>query len=104
MFYMGNVTIHEKEVLGLLGERLRGLRLLRNESQEIMGERLGMSRQRYARMESGDPRIPIGSWIAASSLLNRLDDWHLLLQEAEDLFLRAEIERKRKNRKRASKK
>ena len=101
---MNNITIEEREALGELGGRLRGLRLLRNESQQLMGERLGMSRQRYARMESGDPRIPIGSWIAASALVNRLDDWHSLLQEEEDLFLRAEIERKRKSRKRASKK
>jgi len=101
---MCNLNDKEKAVLVSLGNRLRALRLHRNEGQKTMSERLGVSRQKYARMEKGDPRIPISAWILASSILTRLSDWQSLLQEEDNLFLRAEIERKSKTRKRASKK
>jgi transcriptional regulator with XRE-family HTH domain len=100
MYYIGP---KETKVLKALGNRLRAYRLHRNESQQIMSERLRMSRQKYARMESGDPRIPIGSWITVSCILNRLDDWRFIFLEEENLFLRAEIESKFNSRQRASK-
>lgn len=34
-------------------------------SQDEMARRIGVSRSTYLRMESGDPRIPIGCWIGA---------------------------------------
>lgn len=36
-------------------------------SQTAMAERLGCSRSTLVRMEQGDPRIPIGVWLAAWS-------------------------------------
>ncbi len=99
---MRNLIAEENETLEALADRLRALRLHHNESQQVMGERLGISRQKYARMEKGDPRIPIGCWLIVSNVLSRLNDWQSLFLEEEDLFLRAEIERKTKKRKRAS--
>jgi len=101
---MRHLLAEETEVLKALGKRLKALRLHRNETQKLMGERLGLSRQAYARMENGDPKTPIGLWIFASSIFHRLQDWDSVLLEEENLFLRAEIEKKRNKRKRASRK
>jgi hypothetical protein len=51
-------------------------------------------------MEEGDPKTPIGCWIAASTVLRKLADWDYVFKE-ENLFLRAEIEEKLHKRKRA---
>jgi len=88
-----------ESLLLLLGKRLREARLARNESQELFAQRLGLTRQSYSRMEKGSPKTLIGNWLAASSILGRLDDWQAVLAEKEDLF--AKLERKKSKRQRA---
>ncbi len=49
-----------------IGESLRVYRAnLVAVSQEEMARRIGVSRSTYIRMESGDPRVPLGCWIGA---------------------------------------
>ncbi|MBW2620849.1 MAG: helix-turn-helix transcriptional regulator [Deltaproteobacteria bacterium] len=88
-----------ESLLLLLGKRLREARLARNESQELFAQRLDLTRQSYSRMEKGSPKTLIGNWLAASSILGRLNDWQNVLAEKEDLF--AKLERKKSKRQRA---
>jgi len=88
-----------ESLLQQLGERLRGARLARNESQELFAQRLGLTRQSYSKMEKGSPQTLIGKWMEASSLLDRLDGWLDVLAPKEDLF--AKLERKTSKRQRA---
>jgi transcriptional regulator with XRE-family HTH domain len=79
-----------ESLLKQLGQRLKKARLDRNESQELFAQRLGLTRQSYSRMEKGSPQTLIGNWLAASSILGRLDDWKEVLVEKEDLFVKFE--------------
>ena len=72
---MFNKNIEIESLLKRLGQRLKEARLARNESQELFAQRLGLTRQSYSRMEKGSPQTLIGNWMAASSILGRLDDW-----------------------------
>ena len=96
---MFNKNIETESLLKRLGQRLKEARLARNESQELFAQRLGITRQSYSRMEKGAPQTLIGNWIAASSILGRLDDWKDILAEKEDLF--AKYEKKSSKRQRA---
>jgi transcriptional regulator with XRE-family HTH domain len=96
---MINNNINVGSLLKRLGQRLKGARLARNESQELFAQRLGLTRQSYSRMENGSPQTMIGNWLAASSILGRLDDWKDVLAEKEDLF--AKFEKKSSQRQRA---
>lgn len=96
---MFNNAINVESLLKRLGERLKEARLARNESQELFAQRLCLTRQSYSRMEKGSPKTLIGNWLAASSILGRLDDWQDVLAEKEDLF--AKIEKKSSKRQRA---
>ncbi len=89
-----------ESLLQQLGERLKEARLARNESQELLAQRLGITRQSYSKMEKGYPQTPIGNWLAASSILGLLGGWQEVLAAREDLF--AQFERKSAKRKRAS--
>jgi len=80
-------------VLLKLGQRLKEARLDRNESQEVFAQRLGLARQTYSKMEKGSPQIPIGAWLEASLILNRLQSWEGVLAPQENLF--EEFEKKR---------
>ncbi len=82
-----------------LGQRLKEARLARNESHKLFAQRLGLTRQSYSRMEKGSPQTMIGNWLAASSILGRLNDWKDVLAEKEDLFAR--FEKKSNKRQRA---
>jgi transcriptional regulator with XRE-family HTH domain len=77
-------------ILKLLGQRLKEARLARNESQELFAQRLGLTRQSYSRMEKGTSQTMIGNWLAASSVIGRLDDWQNVLVEKQDLFTQFE--------------
>lgn len=79
-------------MLKRLGALLRAARLERNESQEILAQRLGVSRQTYGKMERGEASVPIGYWLAVSQILGRLDSWSEVLQEKQDLFARYDHE------------
>ena len=91
------------EHLKRLGERLRQARIERNEMQQLFADRLGLSRPTLSRMESGDPRVSVGAWVKALSLLGRLDDLDLLLASEDDLFEQYE-RANRPHRRRASRK
>ncbi len=78
------------DILQQLGNRLQAARLQRNESQELFGARLGLTRQSYAKMEKGLGTVSIGTWLEASEILGRLDTWNEVLAEPDDLFERFE--------------
>jgi len=86
-------------MIRLFGERLKEARLARNESQEVFAQRLGLTRQSYSRMEKGSPQTSIGNWLAASSILERLNGWQEVLAPKEDLFMK--FEKKSSKRQRA---
>ena len=88
-----------ESLLVLLGARLKEARLARNESQELFAQRLGLTRQSYSRMEKGSPQTLIGNWLAACSILGRLDGWQEVLAPKEDLF--AKFDKKSSKRRRA---
>jgi transcriptional regulator with XRE-family HTH domain len=93
-------NIEVESLLQQLGQRLKNARLARNESQELFAQRLGLTRQSYSKMEKGSPQTLIGNWLAASSILGRLEGWKEVLAEKEDLF--AKFEEKSSARQRAS--
>jgi len=76
----------QEDICQSLGRRLRQLRLQYNESQAIFAQRMGVSRQTYAKMEKGHPSTPIGLWVKTSSLLNRQDEWAVIFKEERSLF------------------
>jgi transcriptional regulator with XRE-family HTH domain len=96
---MINNNSYIESLLKQLGQRLKEARLSRNESQEVFAQRLGLTRQSYSRMEKGSSQTLIGNWLAASSILGRLDDWQEILAEKENLF--AKFEKKSSKRQRA---
>ena len=96
---MINKDIDIESLMKQLGKRLKQARLLRNESQELFAQRLGITRQSYSKMEKGSPRTPIGNWLMASSILGRLGGWRDVLAAQEDLF--TQFERTREKRQRA---
>lgn len=96
------ININIEPTLEQLADRLKKARLARNESQEVFGARLGLTRQTYSKMEKGVPSVPIGYWLAASEILDRLQTWQEVLAEKEDLF--EQFQRKKLKRKRASRK
>ena len=100
---MLSMNNNDKEISRLLkeiGDRLKAARLARNESQEVFAGRIGLTRQSYSKMEKGTASVPIGSWLAASDILNRLDTWQWVLVENTDLF--EQFERKQMTRQKAS--
>ena len=86
-----------------LGQRLRRIRLDRDESQQRFAARLGTSIPTLRKMENGDPGVSIGLWVDALYLLDRLSDIDHLLKEQQTLFDRWD-RHKIKPRRRASKK
>ena len=99
---MFNINIDIESLLEQLGQRLKNARLARNESQELFAQRLGLTRQSFSKMEKGSPQTLIGNWLAASSILGRLEDWKDVLAEQEDLF--DTFEKKSSERQRAGSK
>ena len=95
---MFNINIDIESLLKLLGQRLKEARLSRNESQELFAQRIDLTRQSYSQMEKGSPQTLIGNWLAASSILGRLDDWKDLLAGKEDLFAKFEIKSNKRQR------
>lgn len=102
MLTMNNKDEKIVHLLNQIGDRLREARLARNESQEIFAARIGISRQSYSKMEKGSASVPIGKWLSASDILNRLDTWQEVLAEKTNLF--EEFERKQLTRQRAGSK
>ncbi|MFT5240325.1 MAG: transcriptional regulator with XRE-family HTH domain [Kiritimatiellia bacterium] len=74
------------EKLKGLGSRLRAERLRRNDTQVIFAARLGISVPTLRKMESGDPSVLVGYWVAALNVLDRAGDLDAILAAPEDLF------------------
>jgi transcriptional regulator with XRE-family HTH domain len=74
------------EKLKSLGSRLRAERLRRNDTQAMFSARLGISVPTLRKMESGDPRVLVGYWLAALNVLDRAGDLDAILAAPEDLF------------------
>lgn len=90
------------ESLEALGERLRDIRLKRDETQKVFAIRLGVSVPTYQKLEAGNPTVNIGLWVNVLDLLQRRSDLDHLLSERDSLFDQFEA-RKTKKRKRATK-
>ncbi|MCK5319133.1 MAG: hypothetical protein KAJ55_14565, partial [Anaerolineales bacterium] len=52
-----------------------------------------------SKMEKGSPSVPIGYWLVAGNILNRLSTWKDVFAEQENLFAR--FDKKAKVRRRA---
>ncbi len=99
---MGNET----NQLCSLGLRLRNERLMRNETQALFSARIGVSVPTLRKMETGDPTVQIGHWVAVLQILDREGDLDLLISPPEDMFAKYESinipERRRAARKKRS--
>lgn len=85
-------------VVKKLGQNLKEARLARNETQELFAARIGLTRQSYAKMEKGVGTVPLGSWLAASDILGRLETWQNVLEEPKDLFEIYESQQQKRQR------
>lgn len=85
-----------------LGTRLRNERLKRNETQGMFAARIGVSVPTLRKMESGDPTVLIGHWIAVLDILDQAGDIDSILALPEDLFAKYELT-KAPTRRRATK-
>lgn len=85
------------DILKALGGRLRNERLRRNETQQVFAARIGTSVPTLLRMESGDPKVQFGFWVAALEILDRSADLNRLLASL-DLFERFEQTQKPQRR------
>lgn len=83
---MTDFQISCENILSDLGQRLRALRLERNETQFVFAQRIGTSRITLGKMEKGNSSVSIGLWVAASILLDRQKDWDALFEKQHDLF------------------
>lgn len=84
-----------------LGQRLKTIRLDRNDTQKRFAARLGVSIPTLRAMERGDPGVRIGLWVEALWLLDRLDDLDKLLAFETNLFEERDQAGKRRSRQRA---
>jgi transcriptional regulator with XRE-family HTH domain len=89
---MSGINLHPLEALG---ERLRQMRIARNETQQRFCARLGVSVPTLRRMERGDPAVQVGLWVRALEVLGRAADLDLLLAERQTLFDQAEAKPRR---------
>jgi len=102
MLTMINKSEEISHLLQEIGDRLKEARMARNESQEVFAARIGLTRQSLSKMEKGVGSVPIGSWLAASDILDRLETWQGVLAEQTNLF--EEFERKGSARQKAGRK
>lgn len=102
MFYINN---DEEAALKQLGERLEQWRLQRNESQESLAARIGISLVTYSKMTQGMSTVKIGYWVRALSLLSSLGELDTLLKEQKSFFSERDktktVKQKRIKRKRS---
>ncbi len=83
MYY---VNITEDKALKALGNRLEAWRLKRNETQESLASRIGISTLTYSKMANGVSTVRIGYWVRALNLLTSLAELDELLKEKESFF------------------
>lgn len=80
----------ESSSLAALGMRLKSARERfhgnRRERQSDFAARVGVSVPTYRKMEKGDPGVPVGYWVRALWLLDRLDELDGLIAPEDPLF------------------
>jgi len=85
---------NEIKVLAALGDRIRLARKRRKIGTETAAARAGISRMTLNRIESGSPKVAMGSYFRVLSVLHLKDDFNLLAEddqlgrELQDLELR----------------
>lgn len=65
-----NLPTVPKAVITALGKAIALARQQKKWSQTTLAERVGVSRQKIARLEHGDPKIDIGTLVTSAWLLN----------------------------------
>ncbi|RUM43000.1 MAG: hypothetical protein DSY80_06305 [Desulfocapsa sp.] len=88
---MPNTTL---SILAQLGQRLRQARILKKETQEDLGTRIGVSRQVIARMEKGVPGTQLDNWLKVSDYLDLLSTWKDVMNIREDPFEKFDREKR----------
>ena len=83
---MFSFTSAEQQTLQNLGARLEAQRLAKNETQQVLAARLGISIPTYRKMIHGDPNVKVGYWIQAVNLRGSLQDFETILQAKSSLF------------------
>ena len=74
----------------LLGDRIKALRIARNYTQEQMADQLGMSRQKYARIENGVNSITLEILAKIAKIMNvTVGDITKILDESPSVAYRA---------------
>jgi len=69
----------DEQLLGLVGERLAGLRLARNLTQEQLAEQAGLGLRTVQRMESGATATQLSGFLRVCRVLGILDRLELFL-------------------------
>jgi hypothetical protein len=69
-----------------LGNRLKTLRLARNDTMAVFAQRLGVSAGTIRAMEHGIATVQIGTWVKALWILDRLDDLNGVLAQKTSLL------------------
>ncbi len=69
------LNVIENDILKKLGDRLKEVRLERNDPQKEFACRIDVSIPTLHKMEQGSPSISIGVWVKALSILGRLEDF-----------------------------
>ena len=82
-----------RRTLIALGERFRLARLARNESQDVLAQRLRISVPTLRAMERGNSSVQIGYWATALWALGRTEEMDAVCAEKRDLFAEADRER-----------
>lgn len=84
------VSISESAAaLAGLGERLRAVRVARNQTMAVFAARIGVSIPTLRAMERGAPTVQVGAWANALWAFDRLEDLATVLAERESLLERA---------------
>ena len=85
----------QQQHLSELGNRLKSLRLARNDTMAIFAQRLGVSAGTVRAMEHGTATVQIGAWVKALWVLDHLDDLNGVLAQKESLLDQARAPRNR---------
>jgi transcriptional regulator with XRE-family HTH domain len=72
--------------LVMLGQRLRALRLARNDTMAVFAQRLDISAATLRAMERGVATVQIGAWINALWVLGRLSELDRVLAPTASLI------------------
>ena len=78
--------IESDKALLELGQRLRALRVQRNEAQAVFAARIGVAVPTLRDMEQGKPSVQIGAWVNAIWALGRLSDLDPVLAVRTNIF------------------